>query len=508
MTTTADEAPGLVADPWRPSSALLDEFPAVYDGDWLYLLMPRSMHAIRVPAARQAAAPWRRLLESYPSITAERLYRKPGAPWGTTIVVSHRCNLACVYCFSEVGHSSATLESDRMLAIVDHTLARRPAGPRTSFAVNFFGGEPTLAMNDIRRVVAHTERACAEAGVEPSFRMVTNGTAPREVLEYLAEHRFMLTVSMDASPHRQRGQRLYGKHASVDQTVETIKLLVGLGTSPRVRSTVTGETVEHMDETVRYFASLGVTFVHFEPVGPVGTTTPGRLSRYSSPPAEQYAENLLRALDAARPLGVGVFGYAYQHLLSSPARSYCAPMTGDDSYQVLNANGELIMCQEMQDPTRNSEFGHTIGKVAGRSAVFVDLLRKEAIGRRAAPTQAASCQTCYARDICKSGCPSRNIQATGDLTKLDRYSCTVAKRVCDDVLRRLAVETFRAVEPGPEPVIKPISLPPELCSPPVVGAALGILSRAKVVFALTGERLDPAVDDEIRRLRQLAGVSR
>lgn len=493
---------------WRPSSALLDEFPAVRHGQWLYLLIPRSMHAIRVPVADQGAAPWRPLLESYPSIANERLTPKQGTPWGVTLVVSHRCNLACVYCFSEVGHSTASLESERMLAMVDHTLARRPPSRQKKFVVNFFGGEPTLAMDDIKRVVEHTERACAEAGVEAAFKMVTNGTADRSVLEYLAEHRFMLTVSMDATPERQSGQRLYGRGFSVDQTIDSIRYLVDAGVSPRVRSTITGETVEHMDETVDFFASLGVNFVHFEPVGPAGTTTAGRLSRYTAPSAEQYAANMLRALDTARAAKVGVFGYAYQHLLSSPPQSYCEPMSGNEFYQVLNANGELIMCPEMQDPARTREYGHAIGKVTGRNAVFVDLLRKEEIGRQATPLQAPSCQTCYARDICKSGCPSRNIQATGDLTKLDPYSCKVAKRVCDDVLRRMALETFRGVDDSPKPVIKPISMPVELCTPPIMGAALQILGRAKVVFTLTGERIDPAVDDEIKRLTELSGVHR
>ncbi|HEV2887350.1 MAG TPA: radical SAM protein, partial [Jatrophihabitans sp.] len=441
-----------------------------------------------------------RLLAEYPSIAADRLQRPQGTPWGVTLVVSHRCNLSCVYCFSEVGHSTASLELERMLAIVDHTLARRPAGPRRAFVVNFFGGEPTLGMADVEKVVEHAERACAEAGVELSLRMVTNGTAPRSVLEYLVKHDFMLTVSMDAAPERQGGQRIYGKHFNAEQTMDAIRYLVESGLSIRVRSTVTGETVRHMDETVRFFASLGARFVHFEPVGPSGTTTSGRLSRYTTPSAEDYAENLLRAMDAARPLGVAVFGYAFQHLLSTPPRSYCGPMIGEDSYNVLNANGELIMCPEMQDPARNEGFGHNVGQVSGRHTVSLNLVRKEEVGKQAMPLQNSSCQSCYARDICKSGCPSRNIQATGSLTKLDPYSCAVAKRVCDDVLRRIAVETFHDVPETPEPMIKPISLPAELCSTPFVGNAISVLQRAKVVFTVTRERIDPSMDGEIARL--------
>jgi uncharacterized protein len=507
MTT---QAPG--ADRQDPEdrsdvdARLVDDLPAVRDGRWLYLFMPRSMHVVRVPAAEEAAAPWRQALAGYPSLSGGRLAQRQADPWGVTLVVGHKCNLSCVYCFSEVGHSTAALEADRMLALVDHTLTRRPGPQNKTFGVNFFGGEPTLAMRDIEKVVEHTEQACAAMHVTPYFTMVTNGTAPRAALQYLVDHRFTLTVSMDAAPERQSGQRLYGRHHDVGQTVDTIRFLADAGVPFRVRSTVTGETVHHMDETVEFFAGLGAKFVHFEPVGPVGTTTPGRLSRYSEPSAEDYAENLLRAMDVARGLGVGVFGYAFQHLLSSPPRSYCAPMSSGESYNVLNATGELIMCPEMQDPARNKEYGHNVGRASDRTVVFVDLMRKEEIGEAALPTQHQSCRSCYARDICHSGCPSRNIQATGSLTKLDRYSCTVAKRVCADVLRRLAVETFLAEEDVPEPLVRPIKLPAELSAAPLVGSAVTILRRARVVFSLTGERLDPSVDAELARLTGLGAM--
>ncbi|WP_328469439.1 radical SAM/SPASM domain-containing protein [Streptomyces sp. NBC_00448] len=507
MGTQAPEAAQRGAqDGSNAVAELLDDYPAVRDGQWLYLVIPRSMHAIRVPADQEAAAPWRQVLADYPSLRDTRLYRRQPDPWGVTLVVGHRCNLSCVYCFSEVGHSTASLEADRMLAIVDHTLERRPGPQNKLFGVNFFGGEPTLAISDIEKVVEHTERACAAKNVTPYFTMVTNGTAPLAVLQYLVDHRFTLTVSMDAAPKRQGEQRIYGKRHNVGQTMDTIRFLAEAGVPYRVRSTVTGETVHHMGETVGFFADLGANFVHFEPVGPVGTTTPGRLSRYSEPSAEDYAENLLRAMDVARGIDASVFSYAFQHLLSSPPRSYCGPMSSGDSYHVLNATGELIMCPEMQDPARNKQYGHNVGQATDRNVVFVDLLRKDQIGQAALPSQHQSCQTCYARDICDSGCPSRNIQATGSLTKLDRYSCAVAKRVCADVLRRLAVETFRSVEPTAEPLVKPISLPRELCSVPLVGSAIGILQRARVVFALTGERLDPAVDTEIARLTRLGAT--
>lgn len=481
----------------------IDDMPAVVTGEWVYLLMPRTMHAIRAPAESVDEAPWRPLLAGNISLSPARISRPQSAPWGVTLVTTHRCNLSCVYCFSEVGHSDAALPLDRMLALVDDTLNRPPSGPPAPFIVSFFGGEPTLNMPDVRAVVNYVQEQCKRKDVRCSFKMVTNGTAAIADMDFLADNEFQLTISMDAAPELQKDQRIYGRRHSVADTIACIRHLADRGVDFRVRSTVTGEMVSHMAETVSYFHDLGVRFVHFEPVGPSGPITSGRLSRYSSPTAEEYALNFIRAMDMARKLNIGVFGYSFQHILASPASSYCEPMTGSGSYSVLNANGELIMCQEMQDPARNRSYNHTVGRVIDRRKVEINLVRKSEIGRLATPAQAPSCQKCYARDICRSGCPSRNIQATGSLTKLDPYSCSIAKQVCAHVLRRLAEETFADAPPTPSVHVKPILLPPELSTPPVAAQAIMTLKRVKLVAMLTGAPGNADLQTALDRLMPL-----
>ncbi|MCC9312335.1 radical SAM protein [Kitasatospora sp. RB6PN24] len=488
------------------TATVIDDLPAFVTDDWTYLLMPRSMHALRVPTARRAEAPWRPVLDRHRLLATGRFHQTQPPAWGVSLVVSHLCNMSCVYCFSEVGHSQATLPLQRMLAMVDHALERKPATLNQPFSVNFFGGEPTLNMPEVKAVVEYVKKRCAEEGVSYLLRMVTNGTAPREDMQYVVDNGFQLTVSMDAAPARQQSQRIYGTRHNVSDTIETIRFLAANSAEFRVRSTITGETVEYMDETVRFFADLGVRFLHFEPVGPSGTTTAGRLRRYSSPSPEIYATNLIKAMDAARGTGLAVFGYAFQHLLTDPL-SYCGPMNGEGNYFVLNATGDLIMCPELQDPKRNKEYNHNVGKVGNDRKVFVDLKRRSEIGAEAMPLQNVSCQSCYARDICKSGCPSRNIQATGSLTKLDPYSCSIAKVVCADILGRLARATFDGVEASDEAVLRPIVLPSELCSPPFIGAGATVLKKAKLLLALSGEDIDNAVDQQLHRLStHLVGI--
>ena len=488
------------------TTTVIDSMPAVVTDQWTDLLIPQSMHALRVPSTRSADAPWRALLARHPVLALGRLRQAVTSTWGVGLVMSHLCNMSCVYCFSEAGRSRAVLPLDQMLAVVDYALGRRQGGDRKSFSVHFFGGEPTLHMREVRAVVEHVIHRCAAMGVDPVFRMVTNGTAARSDLDFLIDHGVQLVVSMDASPRRQRDQRIYGPHHNVAGTVATIRHLVARSTPFRVRSTVTGQTVTHLVETVRYFAELGVRFVHFEPVGPSANTTPGRKRRYHSPAPEQYAEQFELAMVAARECGVGLFSYAFQHLVATPD-SYCNPMSGDDGYLVVNATGEIIMCPEQQDSERTLEFGRDLGRVTDEPRVSVDLHAKRANGDRARPGRHPGCQSCFAHGMCAGGCPSRNLQATGSPTTPDPYSCAIAKALGATILGRIAAETFAGAEPSDDVILRPIALPPELCVPSLVQAAAAILNRVRLGGMLTGEVPNQAVDAQLRRLTSLLGTT-
>lgn len=421
--------------------------------------------------------------------------------WGATVVLSHRCNITCVYCFSQANTRGPHLELRRALTAIDLALRHRPDGART-FTVTFFGGEPTLSMDVVREVVDHVRRRAADEGATPAFSLVTNGTAPLDVMRYLLDEDVQVIVSMDSRPDIQGGQRIYTGSTAVEDTVATIRLLAERQPGFRVRSTVTGETVGRMSQTVAYFAELGARFVHFSPVGPSSTVTPGRSRRYTQPSAQDYAAGFAAALDSARACGSHVLEYAIQHLVGEP-RSYCAPMSGSPGFVTLNADGAVIMCPEVQGAAQNDRLHLRIGEIT-HHGVRIDGPHRHHVADREAPARRTRCEGCPVRAVCAGACPVRHLQHDSGH---DDYTCDVSRLIISDVLARIAAQSLRGARPqGAPPQVAVLRLPPEIASPPLRIDAVRRLGTLLLLDRLAATPSSLRWDDEIDRLRALPDV--
>lgn len=104
-----------------------------------------------------------------------------------TIYLGSRCNLACAYCHREPDKTEPHISD----ALIDY-IRRQP-----EIAVKFIGGEPTLYMKEIRRVV--------DAAPQAEFSITTNGILFPKYREYFLRHRFFVVVSYDGALRDLRG---------------------------------------------------------------------------------------------------------------------------------------------------------------------------------------------------------------------------------------------------------------------------------------------------------------
>jgi uncharacterized protein len=127
-----------------------------------------------------------------------------------TIYLGSKCNMNCAYCHREAG-----LDEEKGLPQEFYERLRRMAkeGPLT---VKFMGGEPTLYMDTIRKVV--------EAVPQAKFIVATNGVNLGKYLPYFREHNFQIALSYDGGDVDLRGfnplQELIDyPHLSVSTTI-------------------------------------------------------------------------------------------------------------------------------------------------------------------------------------------------------------------------------------------------------------------------------------------------
>lgn len=127
-----------------------------------------------------------------------------------TIYLGSKCNMNCPYC-----HRQAAPDEEKGLPEAFYTKLKAMAkdGPLT---VKFMGGEPTLYMDTIKKVVSTVPTA--------HFAIATNGVKLKEYLPFFREHDFLLCLSYDGDESDLRGfdpltDVLDYKHLAISTTI-------------------------------------------------------------------------------------------------------------------------------------------------------------------------------------------------------------------------------------------------------------------------------------------------
>jgi uncharacterized protein len=133
-----------------------------------------------------------------------------------TLIVTERCTLRCRYCVytgtyeHARTHSSTDMPLETALRAVDYlaerSRERERRNPGRIPALGFYGGEPLLRLDLIRKVVEHVARI----GLKCSFNVTTNGTVDDdETVDFLARNDFNVAVSLDGPPAEHNRNRIF-----------------------------------------------------------------------------------------------------------------------------------------------------------------------------------------------------------------------------------------------------------------------------------------------------------
>ncbi len=130
-----------------------------------------------------------------------------------TLQVTQQCNLRCKYCVYSGSyitriHSSRTMSLETAKKGVDFIVSNSLDLDQINIA--FYGGEPLLQFNLIKKVVEYAE--VETEGKKVSFGMTTNGTLFNdEILNFLQEKKFMLVISLDGPEEVHDKNRIFAK---------------------------------------------------------------------------------------------------------------------------------------------------------------------------------------------------------------------------------------------------------------------------------------------------------
>jgi len=175
-----------------------------------------------------------------------------------SLVLTHRCNLACSYCYAGEHH-----RTEMAAPVRERAVALLFADAPDVIQLSFFGGEPFLAFAAMRAAVsAARARAVAEQR-RLILQVTTNATAlGHDQIAWVIGQGVRTCVSIDGirEAHEHARPQQNGR-SSFDAVVRGLRALVDAGAAPDAMMVVTPATVPYLAQSVEWLWQEGVTRV-------------------------------------------------------------------------------------------------------------------------------------------------------------------------------------------------------------------------------------------------------
>ena len=183
--------------------------------------------------------------------------------------VSHNCNLACEYCFADGGtynDERKTMSYDTAKAAIDMLVEM--SGTRRNLEVDFFGGEPMLDFEVVKKTVLYARSIEKERGKNFRFTITTNAYRLNdEDIDFFNEQMYNVVISIDGRKevHNRVRKTVGGKDSFDDVIKNALRFKERRKGQYYVRGTFTRYNLDFCSD-VLFLNDLGFDQLSIEPV--------------------------------------------------------------------------------------------------------------------------------------------------------------------------------------------------------------------------------------------------
>lgn len=335
--------------------------------------------------------------------------------------VSHDCNLRCQYCFASTGDFGTgkrmTMDAETAKKAIDFVIQR--SGNRRNIEVDFFGGEPLMAMDTVKATVEYARSLEKAHNKSFRFTITTNGVLLNdENIEYINREMSNAVLSLDGRPEvNDRMRKTVSGGGSYDIIMPKFKKLVaGRGDKDYyLRGTFTRYNKDFAAD-VMHIADQGFRNVSVEPVvgSPEDSYTfrqedlPGILAEY-----EKLAEQLLHRED------VNFFHFNVDLSQGPCVIKRLRGCGAGCEYVAITPDGEIYPCHQFvgnEDYRLGSVWDGSFDMELARKFAGLNIYTRPA------------CRDCWARFYCSGGCSASNLLVSGSIDQPNEFGCEMQRK--------------------------------------------------------------------------------
>ena len=362
--------------------------------------------------------------DTFAPIAGQLKQRSAGVVKALCLHVAHTCNLNCAYCFASQGKyhgDRAVMSFEVGKQALDFLIAH--SGTRTNLEVDFFGGEPLMNFDVVKRLVAYARSREEETHKRFRFTLTTNGMLiDDDVIDFANREMHNVVLSLDGRKEIHDRYRVdYAGNGSWDRIVPKFQKLVQArgGKDYYMRGTFTHQNPDFLKD-IQTMLDLGFTELSMEPVV-CAPGDPAALTQEDLAVVMEQYEELARLMRKRREEGRPFTFYHYMIDLTGGPCIYkrvsgCGSGT---EYMAVTPWGDLYPCHQFVGEER-FRLGNVWEGVT-RSDVQAEFAGCNVYAH-------PECADCWAKLYCSGGCAANAYHATGKVTGVYDDGCKLFRK--------------------------------------------------------------------------------
>ena len=338
--------------------------------------------------------------------------------------IAHTCNLNCSYCFASQGkyHGERVLMSYEVgKRALDFLIEN--SGSRRNLEVDFFGGEPLMNFDVVKRLVEYARSIEKEKGKNFRFTLTTNGVlVDDDVIDFADREMSNVVLSLDGRKEVHDRYRVdYAGNGSWDKIVPKFQRFVEArgGKNYYMRGTFTHANPDFLED-IKTMLDLGFSELSMEPVV-AADDDPAALTEADKPIVmkqyEQLAELMLERDKEGKP-------FTFYHYMIDLKGGPCIykRISGCGSgteYMAVTPWGDLYPCHQFvgDEKFKLGDIWHGVDN----TAVQDEFASCNVYARE-------ECRDCWAKLYCSGGCAANAYHSTGSVKGIYKYGCDLFRK--------------------------------------------------------------------------------
>lgn len=338
--------------------------------------------------------------------------------------IAHDCNLRCKYCFADTGafsHERSLMSEEVGKKAIDFVI--RNSGNRRNIEIDFFGGEPLMNFEVVKKIVAYADEQGAKHGKNFRYTITTNGILlDDEKMDYINQHMSNVVLSIDGrkevNDENRKSPNGKGCYDVIVPKFQKIAQQRGQD-NYYVRGTFTAENLDFAED-VLHLADLGFKQVSVEPVVELEEKS---YALRESDLEQIFAEYERLAKEYVKRRKEGN-GFNFFHFMMDLEQSPCAikRLSGcgaGHEYVAVTPDGSIYPCHQLAEVERwkmgtveDEHLAEDKRKMFENNHIYTK----------------PDCIDCWAKFYCSGGCPANAVKFNGDITKPYQLGCEMQRK--------------------------------------------------------------------------------